>query len=76
MDTRVRFETSKTTVEMRKELNNPKFDYILLCNRICGQAHYQMTMKIIVEEWEDFNVWMDRQSTFQKMIKKPLKSYL
>jgi cytochrome c oxidase subunit 2 len=25
------------------------FDYLLLCNKICGASHYNMQMKIIVD---------------------------
>ncbi|MFV8226311.1 cytochrome c oxidase subunit II [Christiangramia aquimixticola] len=41
-----------------------EFDYFLLCNKICGQAHYNMQMKIIVETEEEFNAWMAEQPTF------------
>ena len=41
-----------------------EFDYILLCNKICGSSHYNMQMKIIVETEEEFNAWMKEQQTF------------
>ena len=41
-----------------------EFDYFLLCNKICGQAHYNMQMKIIVESEEDYNEWLEQQPTF------------
>ncbi len=41
-----------------------EFDYILLCNKICGKSHYNMQMKIIVEEEEDYNNWLAEQQTF------------
>ena len=41
-----------------------EFDYILLCNKICGSSHYNMQMKIIVETEEDFNEWIAEQQTF------------
>mgnify|MGYP003862108361 CR=1 FL=1 len=31
------------------------YSYELVCNKICGASHYNMQMKIIVEEEEDFN---------------------
>lgn len=43
-----------------------EFDYILLCNKICGASHYNMQMKIIVESEEDFNKWLAEQQTFGK----------
>jgi cytochrome c oxidase subunit 2 len=30
------------------------FDYLLLCNKICGASHYNMQMKIIVDTPEDY----------------------
>lgn len=41
-----------------------EFEYFLLCNKICGQAHYNMQMKIVVESEEDFNAWLEEQPTF------------
>jgi len=35
-----------------------EFDYLLLCNKICGSSHYNMQMKIVVEEEADFNAWL------------------
>ena len=43
-----------------------EFDYILLCNKICGKSHYNMQMKIIVESEEDYNAWIDSQQTFSQ----------
>ena len=36
-----------------------QFDYLLLCNKICGASHYNMQMKIVVEEERDFNKWLE-----------------
>ena len=43
-----------------------EFDYILLCNKICGKSHYNMQMKIIVESEEDYNAWIESQQTFSQ----------
>ncbi|MCX2681035.1 cytochrome c oxidase subunit II [Galbibacter sp. EGI 63066] len=43
-----------------------EFDYILLCNKVCGSSHYNMQMKIVVESEEDFNAWMEEQQTFKE----------
>jgi cytochrome c oxidase subunit 2 len=45
-----------------------EFDYLLLCNKICGASHYNMQMKIIVEEEADFNIWMADQKTITQVI--------
>ncbi|MEO9891364.1 cytochrome c oxidase subunit II [Aurantibacter sp.] len=41
-----------------------EYDYLLICNKICGKSHYNMQMKIIVESEEDFNKWLADQKTF------------
>ncbi|MCM4169295.1 hypothetical protein KCTC52924_00640 [Arenibacter antarcticus] len=41
-----------------------EFDYVLLCNKICGKSHYNMQMKIIVETEEEYNTWIASQKTF------------
>lgn len=41
-----------------------EFDYILLCNKICGKSHYNMQMKIIVETQEEYDAWIKTQQTF------------
>ena len=45
-----------------------EFDYILLCNKICGKSHYNMQMKIIVETEEEFNKWLAEQKTFKETV--------
>jgi cytochrome c oxidase subunit 2 len=41
-----------------------QFDYLLLCNKICGRSHYNMQMKIIVETQEEYDAWIAEQKTF------------
>lgn len=45
-----------------------EFDYILLCNKICGKSHYNMQMKIIVETQEEYDAWMAQQKTFAETV--------
>ena len=45
-----------------------EFDYLLLCNKICGKSHYNMQMKIIVEPVEDFEAWLAGQQTFAQTV--------
>jgi len=42
-----------------------EFDYLLLCNKICGKSHYNMQMKIVVETPEEYAAWMKEQKTFK-----------
>ncbi|UTW68239.1 hypothetical protein KFE94_08360 [bacterium SCSIO 12643] len=68
MITRMRFIPTITTAEMRKKTGNPEFDYILLCNKICGAAHYNMQMNIIVDTPEDYEKWIAEQGTFNSKL--------
>jgi cytochrome c oxidase subunit 2 len=34
------------------------FDYLLLCNKICGASHYNMQMKIVVDTPEEYKAWL------------------
>jgi len=45
-----------------------EFDYVLLCNKICGASHYNMQMKIVVEEEDEFNEWLAKQPTLAETI--------
>ena len=45
------------------------FDYLLLCNKICGASHYNMQMKITVVEEEDYKKWLGEQKTLAQVIK-------
>ena len=59
--TQFNFVPTKTTEEMRKITNNEEFNYVLLCNKICGAAHYNMQMDIVVESQEDYDNWIAEQ---------------
>ncbi len=45
-----------------------EFDYLLLCNKICGASHYNMQMKITVVEEEEYNKWLADQQTLAQRI--------
>jgi cytochrome c oxidase subunit II len=62
--TRFKMTPTITTQQMREKLGDPDFDYILLCNKICGAAHFNMQMKIVVESPEDYAKWLEKQKTF------------
>ena len=62
-DTQAKYEYIN---EIRKEKGEEavEFDYLLLCNKICGSSHYNMQLKIVVDEQADFNKWLATQKTF------------
>ncbi|MFG4001330.1 cytochrome c oxidase subunit II [Flavobacterium aquidurense] len=45
------------------------FDYLLLCNKICGASHYNMQMKIVVDTPEDYKKWLSDKTTLAQDIK-------
>jgi len=67
---KIRTEKSKELVAKGLEALDPyTFDYLLLCNKICGKSHYNMQMKIVVESPEDFKKWLGGQTTLVQNIK-------
>lgn len=44
------------------------FDYVLLCNKICGRSHYNMQAKVIVETEQEFKEWLSQQATLGKQV--------
>ncbi len=45
-----------------------EYDYLILCNKICGAAHYSMQMKIVVETQEEYDKWMSEQKSFAEAL--------
>ncbi|RYF25139.1 MAG: cytochrome c oxidase subunit II [Flavobacteriales bacterium] len=45
------------------------FDYLLLCNKICGASHYNMQMKVVVDTPEDYKKWLSEKTTLSQDIK-------
>ena len=53
-------------------------DFEVLCAEYCGTGHYAMRGRVIVDEEKDYNNWLAKQITFEKMLaqnKKDNKSY-
>ena len=44
------------------------FDYLLLCNKICGASHYNMQMKIVVDTPEEYAAWLKDKATIAKAV--------
>ncbi len=65
----IRVEKSKKLIEKGEDALDPYvFDYILLCNKICGKSHYNMQMKIVVETEEEYNAWIKEQKNFKNSL--------
>ena len=66
---KIRNENSKKLQAKGEEsLDRYEFDYLLLCNKICGKSHYNMQMKIIVETEEEYNAWLQEQKIFKNSL--------
>jgi cytochrome c oxidase subunit 2 len=65
MTTRFKFIPDITTKDMRAKMNNDKFNYILMCNKICGGAHYKMKMIVVVLPESEYKTWMKTKQTFK-----------
>ena len=62
--TRFKMTPTITTDSMRTILDDPDFDYVLLCNKVCGAAHFNMQMAVVVETEEEYNAWLESQEEF------------
>jgi cytochrome c oxidase subunit 2 len=45
------------------------FDFLLICNKICGSSHYNMQMKVIVDTPEDYKKWLSDKPTLVQEVK-------
>jgi len=67
---KIRTENSKKIVADGGTALDPyTFDYLLLCNKICGASHYNMQMKIVVDTPEDFKAWLAEKPTLAQQWK-------
>ena len=67
----IRRENSKELAKKGEAPLEPyEFDYLLLCNKICGINHYNMQMKIIVESQEDYEAWLAEQPNMAEVLKE------
>lgn len=65
--TQFAFTPSKTTKQMKEE-EGEDFEYVLLCNKICGAAHYNMQMSFIVETQEEYDTWIASKKTLSEKL--------
>ena len=61
-------KSKKLQAKGEEPLDSYVFDYLLLCNKICGKSHYNMQMKIIVESEEDYKAWLQGQKLFKNSL--------
>ncbi len=77
--TTVQMRKDPYVIEMMKNINKQRetdhkepvaFDYILLCNKICGASHYNMQMNLIVDNEADYKAWLQKQKPFKIVAQK------
>jgi len=61
-------KSKKLVADGGDPLDPYQFDFLLLCNKICGKSHYNMQMKIIVETEEEYNAWLKEQKDFKNSL--------
>jgi cytochrome c oxidase subunit 2 len=62
LPTEIVLKAIETTKDKRAKLNKPDFDYWLICAKICGSAHFNMKMKIVVDSEADYKAWISKQT--------------
>ena len=43
------------------------FDYVLLCNKICGAGHSNMQIKVVVETQDEFENWIENNGDKKRL---------
>ena len=61
LPTYFRFTPTITTNEMRMKIDNPKFEYLLYCNKVCGANHFNMQKVVRVVSESEYSEWIARQ---------------
>lgn len=65
-------KSAQLVAQGKTPLDPYTFDYLLLCNKICGASHYNMQMKIVVDTPEDFKKWLNEKPTLSQVVKDAL----
>jgi cytochrome c oxidase subunit 2 len=63
-------KSAELVADGKSALEPYTFDYLLLCNKICGPSHYNMQMKIVVDEKADFDKWLAGQKSLGTAVKE------
>jgi len=64
MTTYFKLQPIYTTSEMKDIMVDENFEYILMCNKICGGSHYKMKMAVTVLGPEDYLNWQRSKTTY------------
>lgn len=58
------------TAQGKVALDPYEFDFLLLCNKICGASHYNMQMKITVVSPDEYKTWLADKPTMNQQMKE------
>jgi len=64
MTTYFKLQPIYTTSEMKDIMEDEKFEYVLMCNKICGGSHYKMKMAVTVLGPEEYLNWQRTKTTY------------
>jgi cytochrome c oxidase subunit 2 len=74
LPTYFKFTPTILTTDMRVKTENPKFEYLLYCNKICGGGHYNMQKVVRVVTDAEYADWLSKQKPYlTDGLKKELK---
>lgn len=59
-----KFTPRYTTEQMRQKTDDPKFEYLVYCNKICGSSHYNMQKVVRVVSEAEYNQWLAKQQPY------------
>ena len=58
------FTPTITTDEMRDKMNDPQYNFVMLCAKICGESHYNMQKNVRVVTEAEYKEWLSKQAKF------------
>ncbi|MDX1653288.1 MAG: cytochrome c oxidase subunit II [Brumimicrobium sp.] len=64
MTTYFKLQPIYTSQEMKTLMKDDNFEYILMCNKICGGSHYKMKMAVRVLGPEEYLAWQKTKTTY------------
>ena len=74
LPTYFKFVPTITTNEMRIKTENPTFEYLLYCNKICGDGHYNMKKVVRIVSEAEYQDWIAKQKPYlNEQLKRELK---
>lgn len=64
MTTYFQFTPTVTTQEMRDRMDDQEYNFVMLCNKICGSSHFNMQKRVRVVTEEEYQEWLNQQTYF------------